>query len=453
MEIFGHKRLFVDHADSKFSLSGPFGDLLGTLPILGSTLGIRSRDLIYVVTCHPYFPMYTISIHLYYFQQSPGSLIHHHSAPAPVILYGRMVSVPAWMSGTVRMWRVERKGSARVGTLATIVCIAYFLARHPTALVTMNILTVFGATGNQGGSVIRAVLSHPSLRDTWTIRAVTRDASKPSAQQLASHARVDVVTADMDRPEQVAQAIQGSTAVFGVTNFWERMSKEVEVAHGRAIVDGATQAKVARLLFSSLPHVQRLTNGTLQHVDHFDGKAEIEEYAEQAKRTTGMRTTFVQAGFYMSNLENFINEQNGHWVLAAPLGDGDKTQIPMVDIEADYGQYVAGALEADAASLDGKHIHAVSQWITPNATVATAAKQMGKQVQYVDLDADTFASFMPNETVGTELKENMLLIRDYSYYGNDAPQNQAHHDQILPSGTKKATLQDYLSMRSKWKNV
>lgn len=44
-----------------------------------------------------------------------------------------------------------------------------------------KLLTVFGATGNQGGSVIKAVLEHPQLSKTYRIRAITRDIFKPAA--------------------------------------------------------------------------------------------------------------------------------------------------------------------------------------------------------------------------------------------------------------------------------
>lgn len=49
-----------------------------------------------------------------------------------------------------------------------------------------KVLTVFGATGNQGGSVIKAVLADPVLSKTFKIRGITRDTSKPSAQALAA---------------------------------------------------------------------------------------------------------------------------------------------------------------------------------------------------------------------------------------------------------------------------
>lgn len=55
-------------------------------------------------------------------------------------------------------------------------------------------LVIFGATGAQGGSVLRAVLNHPKLRDMYRIKAVTRDPSKSSAAALAGD-NVDVVKA------------------------------------------------------------------------------------------------------------------------------------------------------------------------------------------------------------------------------------------------------------------
>lgn len=59
-----------------------------------------------------------------------------------------------------------------------------------------KILTVFGATGNQGGSVIEAVLADSILSKEFKIRGITRDASKPAAQALAAKG-VEVVTVSL----------------------------------------------------------------------------------------------------------------------------------------------------------------------------------------------------------------------------------------------------------------
>ena len=80
-----------------------------------------------------------------------------------------------------------------------------------------KILTVFGATGQQGGSVIASVLKHPKLSTTYKIRAVTRDPSKPSGEALAKQG-AEVVKADLGDKDSVKKAVEGSYAVFGVTN-------------------------------------------------------------------------------------------------------------------------------------------------------------------------------------------------------------------------------------------
>lgn len=52
--------------------------------------------------------------------------------------------------------------------------------------MSKQLLVVFGATGNQGGSVIRAVQEDSKLSSQFRIRGITRDTSKPAAQNLAS---------------------------------------------------------------------------------------------------------------------------------------------------------------------------------------------------------------------------------------------------------------------------
>jgi uncharacterized protein YbjT (DUF2867 family) len=80
-----------------------------------------------------------------------------------------------------------------------------------------KLLTVFGATGNQGGSLIAAVQSHPELSKTYKIRGVTRDTSKPASKSLEGKG-VEMVSANLDDLSSVEAAVKGSDAVFGVTN-------------------------------------------------------------------------------------------------------------------------------------------------------------------------------------------------------------------------------------------
>lgn len=56
-----------------------------------------------------------------------------------------------------------------------------------------KLITVFGATGKQGGSVVNAILADAELSKEFKVRAVTRDPSKPAAQELAKRG-VEVVS-------------------------------------------------------------------------------------------------------------------------------------------------------------------------------------------------------------------------------------------------------------------
>lgn len=59
-------------------------------------------------------------------------------------------------------------------------------------------ITVFGATGKQGGSIVKSILEDPKASSQFQVRAVTRDASKDSAKSLASLG-AEVVTVCLPR--------------------------------------------------------------------------------------------------------------------------------------------------------------------------------------------------------------------------------------------------------------
>src|SRR6187402_3401674 len=80
-----------------------------------------------------------------------------------------------------------------------------------------KLLTVFGATGLQGGSLVDYVLKNPELSKLYRIRGITRDASKATSLALKERG-AEVVEADLNKPASLAFAIEGSYAVFGVTN-------------------------------------------------------------------------------------------------------------------------------------------------------------------------------------------------------------------------------------------
>jgi uncharacterized protein YbjT (DUF2867 family) len=137
----------------------------------------------------------------------------------------------------------------------------------------------------------------------------------------------------MNSKDSILEAIKGSTSVFLVTNFWETADPKVEKAQGEAVADAAKEAGVKQIIFSSLLNVTEITGGRLAHVLHFDGKANIEKYI----RATGLLSTFVLPGYYMSNYHQMLRKgDDGSYGLAYPVGKDSK--FPLFDAAEDMGK-------------------------------------------------------------------------------------------------------------------
>jgi uncharacterized protein YbjT (DUF2867 family) len=126
-----------------------------------------------------------------------------------------------------------------------------------------KLIAVIGATGQQGGAVVRALQAQGQFK----VRALTRHPAKHRG--LAD----EVVEADLDRPETLKAAFAGADGVFLVTNFWEQGTDEVTQA--TAAVRAAKEAGVKHFIWSTLPDVESISRGKL-HVPHFTGKAKID---------------------------------------------------------------------------------------------------------------------------------------------------------------------------------
>lgn len=145
----------------------------------------------------------------------------------------------------------------------------------------------------------------------------------------------------MGSKEATARAVEGAHTVYFVTNYWESMSREKEVAQGKAVTDASKAAGVKHLIFSSLIDVTAATNGRLPNVAHFDGKAEIEKYI----RDSGVPGTFVMPGFFMSNFfQSMKKGDDGSFTFTLPV-DGGKARIPMFDSGSDSGEFLTQILE------------------------------------------------------------------------------------------------------------
>src|ERR1700724_2066488 len=125
-----------------------------------------------------------------------------------------------------------------------------------------KVIAVIGATGRQGGGVVRALQANGHFK----ARALTRNPGKH--RELAD----EVVEADLDRPEPLKAAFEGAHGVFLVTNFWEEGTDELKQA--TAAVRAAKDAGVNHFVWSTLPDVEAISGGKFD-VPHFTGKAKF----------------------------------------------------------------------------------------------------------------------------------------------------------------------------------
>ena len=301
-----------------------------------------------------------------------------------------------------------------------------------------KLFTVFGATGQQGGSVVNYVLNDPELSKQFKVRGVTRDVTQPAAQALQQKG-VEVVKADADDKESLKEAMKGAHTVFGVTaTIYDEKLKERELAQGLAMVDAAVAAGVQYYIFSTLSNAGKISGGKLQKMDHFDVKAEIEEYV----RTQPMKSAFFAPGSFMQNFSHFMGPR--------PVGDGTyaiahfvkpETKLPLIDTVDDSGKYV-GAILAEPEKYEGKFFSAATALYSYSEVVEVMSKSSGKTVKYNQLPLDVWSSFLPPQSKDY-LVEMFEWIQDYGYYG---PQTEELVDWTAKQARGKlTTLEEYFA--------
>lgn len=193
-----------------------------------------------------------------------------------------------------------------------------------------------------------------------------------------------------------------------MTNYWEKASLEWEVQQGRNLADAAKEAGVQHLIWSSLPYVSKITNGKLSNLHHFDSKAMVEEYIN----SIGQPASFVLPAYFMSNIPGSIKP--------APGGDGytlswlfhPDTQIPMLDVPRDFGKFVASCIANPSGTL-GKHTLAASGWFTPLEVCKAVEACTGKKCVFREYPVEEYQG-------SKELFDNLMMIREYEYYGTGA---------------------------------
>jgi len=216
-----------------------------------------------------------------------------------------------------------------------------------------RVVAIIGATGTQGSAVLDAI----SADGTFTPRAVTRNPDSDKSKALKARG-VEVVKGDLADKASVVKALQGSEAVFGVTNFWDPSvfpaNPKGEIEQGKNLVDAAKEVGVKFFVWSSLPNASKLSNGKYTKILHLDYKAIVEEYLQGS----GLPNATVYTGWFAENFWNYEAIKKTPTGYTIPVPKYDPTALQAVTwVARDLGPAVLALLKnynVTGKSINGK---------------------------------------------------------------------------------------------------
>lgn len=254
-----------------------------------------------------------------------------------------------------------------------------------------QVITVVGATGAQGGGLVRAILADPQSR--FVPRAVTRKLESEQARALA-RLGAEVVAADIDDAQSLERVFAGAYGAFCVTNFWEHFSVEREGAQAAAMARATRRAGLQHVIWSTLEDTRQwipLDDGrlpTLQgkyKVPHFDSKGSMDRvFAEEAAPTS-----YLLASFYWENFIHFgmgpRKGPDGKLVLALPLGG---VRLPGIAAE-DIGKCAYGVFRRGIDTV-GQRFGVAGETLSGAEMAAKMGRALGRPVGFNNVPFDVY---------------------------------------------------------------
>jgi uncharacterized protein YbjT (DUF2867 family) len=254
-----------------------------------------------------------------------------------------------------------------------------------------RIIAVVGATGAQGGGLVRAILS--DREGKYTARALTRDVRSEKSQQLAK-AGAELIAADLNDIESLKTAFEGAYGAYCVTFFWDHFSPEKEHAHASAMAKAAKEAGLQHVIWSTLEDTRRwipLDDNRMPtlmgkyKVPHFDAKGE----ADRIFTELGLPTTFLLTSFYWDNFIYFgmgpKKASAGSLVLGLPIGD---KKMPGIAAE-DIGKCALGLFKRGKEFI-GKRVGIAGEHPTGAQMASAMGRAMNREVNFQAIPPEVY---------------------------------------------------------------
>ncbi|MCZ6690278.1 MAG: NmrA/HSCARG family protein [Planctomycetota bacterium] len=254
-----------------------------------------------------------------------------------------------------------------------------------------KIISVVGATGAQGGGLVRAIMNDKD--GPFTARALTRDVNSDKAKTLAALG-AEVVEADLHDPQSLNRAFAGAHGAYCVTFFWEHFSPDKEGVHAHAMAQAAKEAGLAHVIWSTFEDTRKLVPldddrmPTLMEkykVPHFDSKGQVDHLFTDLR----VPTTFLLTSFYWDNLIHFgmgpKPGPDGKLAFTLPMDDKKLPGIAAEDIgKCAYGIFLKGD------ELVKKTIGISGEQLTGAQMASALTKALGRDVQYNAIPPDVY---------------------------------------------------------------
>jgi len=254
-----------------------------------------------------------------------------------------------------------------------------------------KLITVFGATGAQGGGLARAILADPA--SGFRVRAITRKVDSDAAVALAD-AGAQIVAADLDDAESVRRAMHGAYGAFCMTNFWEHFSPEKELQQAETMAEAAKAEGLQHVIWSTLEDTRELMpvgSGQMPvlmdkyNVPHFDAKGEANHFFLDRK----LPVTLLYTSFYWENFIGFgmgpAAGPDGTLALYMPLAD---MHLPGIAVE-DIGRCAFGVFKAGVAALP-QSVGIAGEHLSGREMAEAFSEVMGKPVVYNAMSFDDY---------------------------------------------------------------
>jgi uncharacterized protein YbjT (DUF2867 family) len=257
-----------------------------------------------------------------------------------------------------------------------------------------KLIAVIGATGAQGGGLVRAILADPNAQ--FRVRGITRNPESENALALIALG-AEMVSADLDDVASLTAAFDGCYGAYCVTNFWEHFSPEKEIQQAQNLAKAAKAAGISHAIWSTLDDTRKSIPldddrmpTLMDHykVPHFDAKGASDHFFTYE----GVPTTFLLTSFYWDNLIAFGMEpqrgEDGKLVFTLPTGDTKMPAIAAEDIgKCAFGVFAAGdKYIGQTVGISGAHVSGPEM-------AAALSETLGEPVTHFAVPFDMYRGF------------------------------------------------------------